>query len=269
MGDAGRAELTLKVPRCRPSCTRANLPNVRSLLDTCDTRIAIPVRYSTLTSPHRPPLQPPIHRIARLVFLFVLLIWLPAIMSFQFEPVVGMSSLLEFIRFLYTGRSGAMDPLTALDVLFLTKGDEGSGGESTPRFELNVSVSASLPCKCYLMAYCVPCETNQARKHTIMIRIRVGYCRIARHDSVSAVRIHAYCGCLLGIVCTRLKNQIPCIQETACHLTLFFDLNRVDTFCVCRGKPNALLTGHAPFQHRSWTLPQNPEENSLTSFLPY
>ena len=50
---------------------------------------------------------------------------------FQFEPVVGMSALLEFLRFLYTGRSGAMDPLTALEVLFLTKGDEGSGGEST------------------------------------------------------------------------------------------------------------------------------------------
>lgn len=47
----------------------------------------------------------------------------------QFEPVVGMSALLEFLRFLYTGRSGAMDPLTALEVLFLTKGDEGSGGE--------------------------------------------------------------------------------------------------------------------------------------------
>lgn len=41
-----------------------------------------------------------------------------------------MSALLEFLRFLYTGRSGAaMDPLTALEVLFLTKGDEGSGGE--------------------------------------------------------------------------------------------------------------------------------------------
>lgn len=54
-------------------------------------------------------------------------------MSPQFEPVVGMSSLLEFLRFLYTGRSGIMEPLTALDVLFLTKGDEGSGGKSTPR----------------------------------------------------------------------------------------------------------------------------------------
>lgn len=52
-------------------------------------------------------------------------------MLFQFEPVVGMSALLEFLRFLYTGRSGAMDPLTALEVLFLTKGDEGSGGEPT------------------------------------------------------------------------------------------------------------------------------------------
>lgn len=51
----------------------------------------------------------------------------------QFEPVVGMSALLEFLRFLYTGRSGAMEPLTALEVLFLTKGDEGSGGESAMR----------------------------------------------------------------------------------------------------------------------------------------
>lgn len=48
----------------------------------------------------------------------------------QFEPVVGMSALLEFLRFLYTGRSGAMDPLTALEVLFLTKGEHGSGGKT-------------------------------------------------------------------------------------------------------------------------------------------
>lgn len=47
----------------------------------------------------------------------------------QFEPVVGMSALLEFLRFIYTGRSGIMDPLTALDVLFLTKGAHGSGGK--------------------------------------------------------------------------------------------------------------------------------------------
>lgn len=65
-------------------------------------------------------------------------------MPFQFEPVVGMGSLLEFLRFLYTGRSGAMDPLTALDVLFLTKGEEGSGGASTPRFVLSRSCCASM-----------------------------------------------------------------------------------------------------------------------------
>lgn len=41
-----------------------------------------------------------------------------------------MSGLLEFLRFLYTGRIGVVDPLTALDVLFLTKGDEGSGGKA-------------------------------------------------------------------------------------------------------------------------------------------
>lgn len=43
---------------------------------------------------------------------------------------MGMGGLLEFLRFLYTGRTGVMDPLTALDVLFLTKGDEGSGGKA-------------------------------------------------------------------------------------------------------------------------------------------
>lgn len=42
-----------------------------------------------------------------------------------------MSGLLEFLRFLYTGRTGVVDPLTALDVLFLTKGDEGSGGKAS------------------------------------------------------------------------------------------------------------------------------------------
>lgn len=47
---------------------------------------------------------------------------------FQFEPVVSMSALLQFLRFLYTGRTGVMDPLTALDVLSLTRGEPGSGG---------------------------------------------------------------------------------------------------------------------------------------------
>lgn len=49
----------------------------------------------------------------------------------KFEPVVCLEALLEFIRFLYTGRTGVMDPLTALDLLYLTKGDEGSGGETS------------------------------------------------------------------------------------------------------------------------------------------
>ena len=40
-----------------------------------------------------------------------------------------IEALVEFLRFLYTGRAGTMEPLTALDVLFLTNGDEGSGGE--------------------------------------------------------------------------------------------------------------------------------------------
>ncbi len=59
----------------------------------------------------------------------------------QFEPVVGMSALLHFLRFLYTGRSGVMEPLTALEVLFLTKGDEGSGGKPSQSVGL-------LPCYC-------------------------------------------------------------------------------------------------------------------------
>lgn len=41
-----------------------------------------------------------------------------------------MDALVEFLRFLYTGLAGTMDPLTALDLLFLTNGEEGSGGES-------------------------------------------------------------------------------------------------------------------------------------------
>ncbi|CAM9098845.1 unnamed protein product [Ascophyllum nodosum] len=46
----------------------------------------------------------------------------------RFEPVVCLKALLELLRFLYTGRTGVMEPLTALDVLFLTKGEDGSGG---------------------------------------------------------------------------------------------------------------------------------------------
>ncbi|CAN0422524.1 unnamed protein product [Ectocarpus sp. 8 AP-2014] len=50
-------------------------------------------------------------------------------LTLKFEPVVTICALLEFIRFLYTGRSGDdIEPLIALEVLFLTKGDEGSGG---------------------------------------------------------------------------------------------------------------------------------------------
>ncbi|CAM9161207.1 unnamed protein product [Ectocarpus sp. 12 AP-2014] len=48
-------------------------------------------------------------------------------LTLKFEPVVSVCALLEFIRFLYTGRSGDdIEPLIALEVLFLTKGDEGS-----------------------------------------------------------------------------------------------------------------------------------------------
>ena len=43
--------------------------------------------------------------------------------------MVCLKALLELLRFLYTGRTGVMEPLTALDVLFLTKGEDGSGGE--------------------------------------------------------------------------------------------------------------------------------------------
>lgn len=83
-----------------------------------------------------------------------------------------MSSLLEFIRFLYTGRSGAMDPLTALDVLFLTKGDEGSGGESALRFELNVSVRADLPCKYYIPSGVHRLmQHSTARQHECFLKI--------------------------------------------------------------------------------------------------
>lgn len=57
-------------------------------------------------------------------------VW-PGGLLFQFEPVVSICALLEFIRFLYTGRSGEdIEPLIALEVLFLTKGDEGSGGKT-------------------------------------------------------------------------------------------------------------------------------------------
>eukprot|EP00904_Undaria_pinnatifida_P009351 jgi/Undpi1/5546/HiC_scaffold_2.g00823.m1 len=49
-------------------------------------------------------------------------------LTLKFEPVACMDALVEFLRFLYTGRAGAMDPLTALDVLYLTNGEEGSGG---------------------------------------------------------------------------------------------------------------------------------------------
>lgn len=57
-------------------------------------------------------------------------VW-PGGLLVQFEPVVTICALLEFIRFLYTGRSGDdIEPLIALEVLFLTKGDEGSGGKT-------------------------------------------------------------------------------------------------------------------------------------------
>lgn len=56
----------------------------------------------------------------------LLCVWWPS----QFEPTVSMRAFLEFLRFLYTGRTSTMDPLTALDVLSLTKGEYGSGGES-------------------------------------------------------------------------------------------------------------------------------------------
>ncbi|CAM9734945.1 unnamed protein product, partial [Laminaria digitata] len=51
-------------------------------------------------------------------------------LTLKFEPIACMDALVEFLRFLYTGRAETMDPLTALDVLFLTNGEEGSGGES-------------------------------------------------------------------------------------------------------------------------------------------
>ena len=55
-----------------------------------------------------------------------------------------MDALVEFLRFLYTGRAGAMDPLTALDVLYLTNGEEGSGGKQSNN--ILMSPFAILPC---------------------------------------------------------------------------------------------------------------------------
>lgn len=40
-----------------------------------------------------------------------------------------VSSLLAFLRFLYTGRVGPLCPLTALDMLHLTAGDDDPAGK--------------------------------------------------------------------------------------------------------------------------------------------
>lgn len=127
---------------------------------------------------------------------------------FQFEPVVGMSSLLEFLRFLYTGRTGAMEPLTALDLLFLTKGDEGSGGTSTPRVVLKH------PCLCLPTLQIRPTDVLCTQRHqsSAQAHMRIS----AGLPQNGTVQQYERCPTLCCIYrarlgSTRLKKQCPCI----------------------------------------------------------
>ncbi|CAM9763397.1 unnamed protein product, partial [Discosporangium mesarthrocarpum] len=49
-------------------------------------------------------------------------------LTLQLQPPIGLKPLLALLRFIYTESTGTLDPLSALDILAITRGETNSGG---------------------------------------------------------------------------------------------------------------------------------------------